>query len=444
MSFQPKVVWTEGMFLRPQHFQQLERYFDHQLNVRTQVQQGFYWGVHSLTLDEEALQIGKIVLRQAVGVMPDGTPFSIDTQTQPELVLDVPADVRQCRVMLALPMRRSGGQDVSFDGEGESLARYAVVERSLPDRSMEGGESALVQLGVPCWRLKLERDMGPEWVAIPLLRVLERGTDNRLRIDMDYIPPTLAAGRQPRLLRFLQELHGLLASRSEVLAHRVLQSGRGGVAEVADFMMLELINRYAGQTWADLQFPDAHPGQWFRNWTELAGALATYGAAQRRLAEMTPYVHDDMAPGFEALMRELRRLLSTVLEQHAIPIVLADRGQGVSVAEIHDAELLQSADFVLAVHADLPADVLRRRFPAQVKIGPVDRIRDLVHLQLPGIELQALPVVPRELPYNAGYAYYALGKNGDLWRQLERTGAMALHLAGEFPDLRLEFWAIRA
>src|SRR5690606_8967713 len=97
------------------------------------------WGVHSLTRDEEALQIGKIVLRQAVGVMPDGTPFSIDTHAQPELVLDVPADVRQCRVMLALPMRRSGGQDVSFDGEGESLARYAVVERSLPDRSMEGG-----------------------------------------------------------------------------------------------------------------------------------------------------------------------------------------------------------------------------------------------------------------------------------------------------------------
>ena len=431
------------MFLRPQHFQQLEQYFEQQLNMRTQVQQGFFWGVHTLTLDEEALQIGKIVLGQATGVMPDGTPFFIDGQTHPELVLDVPAGVRQCRVMLALPMRRNSGTDVSFEAH-ESLARYGVVERQLSDRSMEGSESMLVQLGVPRWRLKLESELGPEWVAIPLLRIVERGADNRLRVDMDYIPPTLAAGRQPRLLRFLQELHGLLASRSEVLAQRVLQSGRGGVAEVADFMMLELINRHMGQTWADLQFLDAHPGQWFRSWAELANALATYGASQRRLTDMTPYVHDDMAPGFEALMRELRRLLSTVLEQHAIPIVLADRGQGVSVAEIHDTELLKSADFVLAVQADLPADVLRRRFPTQVKIGPVDRIRDLVHLQLPGIELQALAVAPRELPYNAGYAYYALGKNGDLWRQLEKTGAMALHLAGEFPDLRLEFWAIRA
>src|SRR5690606_17908729 len=99
-------------------------------------------------------------------------------------------------------------------------------------------------------------------------------------------------------------------------------------------------------------------GQWFRHWTELARALATYGATQRRLTDLPTYDHDDMVVGFETLMRELRRLLSTVLEQHAIPIVLAGRGQGVSVAEIHDTELLQSAGFVLAVHADLPADVL--------------------------------------------------------------------------------------
>src|SRR5690606_17133170 len=136
--------------------------------------------------------------------------------------------------------------------------------------------------------------------------------------------------------------------------------------------------------------------------------------------------------------------LSTVLEQHAVSIPLTDRGQGVSVAEVHDTDLLRTAGFVLAVNADMPSEILRRHFPAQVKIGPVERIRDLVHLQLPGIELQTMSVAPRQLPYNAGYTYYELDKNGDLWRQFERSGALALHLAGEFPGLHLEFWAIRA
>ena len=34
----------------------------------------------------------------------------------------------------------------------------------------------------------------------------------------------------------------------------------------------------------------------------------------------------------------------------------------------------------------LPGEALRARFPTQVKIGPVERIRDLVNLQLPGVD----------------------------------------------------------
>ena len=33
-----KVVWQEGMLLRPQHFQQNDRYFEHQLKSRSRLQ----------------------------------------------------------------------------------------------------------------------------------------------------------------------------------------------------------------------------------------------------------------------------------------------------------------------------------------------------------------------------------------------------------------------
>ncbi|HBL65686.1 MAG TPA: type VI secretion system baseplate subunit TssK, partial [Achromobacter sp.] len=101
------------------------------------------------------------------------------------------------------------------------------------------------------------------------------------------------------------------------------------------------------------------------------------------------------------------------------------------------------AGFVLAVHADMGTDTVRARFPAQVKIGPVERIRDLVHLQLPGVAVRALPVAPRQIPYSAGHVYFELDKSGEFWKQLERTGALALHLAGDFPGLTMEFWALR-
>ena len=88
---------------------------------------------------------------------------------------------------------------------------------------------------------------------------------------------------------------------------------------------------------------------------------------------------------------------------------------------------------------------LRARFPTQVKIGPVERIRDLVNLALPGVTLTPMPVAPRQIPFHTGANYFELEtRNSDLWRQLEQSGGIAMHIAGDFPGLDLAFWAIRS
>jgi type VI secretion system protein ImpJ len=99
--------------------------------------------------------------------------------------------------------------------------------------------------------------------------------------------------------------------------------------------------------------------------------------------------------------------------------------------------------FVLAARADVPSEELRRRFPAQLKVGPVEKITDLVRLALPGVPVLALPVAPRQIPFHAGFAYFELDQSSDLWDQLKNSGGVALHVAGEFPGLAMEFWAIR-
>jgi type VI secretion system protein ImpJ len=132
-----------------------------------------------------------------------------------------------------------------------------------------------------------------------------------------------------------------------------------------------------------------------------------------------------------------------VLEQKAVAIPVEERKYGIRVAVISDRTLLNNAVFVLAVNANLTADVLQRRFPSQTKIGPVEKIRDLVNLQLPGIGLRILSVAPRQIPYNAGFSYFELDKNNDYWNLLEASGGCAIHIGGEFPGLELELWAIK-
>ena len=142
-------------------------------------------------------------------------------------------------------------------------------------------------------------------------------------------------------------------------------------------------------------------------------------------------------------MENLRRSLSMVLEQGAIAIELQERKYNVRVAIIPDQSLLKSASFVLAVNAQLPAETLRSQFPAQVKIGPVESIRDLVNLALPGMALNALPVAPRQIPFHVGFNYFEIEQENEMWKQLESSGGLAIHIAGDFPGLELEFWAVR-
>ena len=132
-----------------------------------------------------------------------------------------------------------------------------------------------------------------------------------------------------------------------------------------------------------------------------------------------------------------------VYEQTAVSMPLVEKKFGIRVAQITDRSLLNSGAFVLAVRAQIPENNLRNQFPATVKVGPVERIRQLVNASMPGIPLKPLPVAPRQIPYHAGYCYFELERNNDFWKELSHSGGFAFHIGADYPELELELWSIR-
>ncbi len=444
MTWHNKVVWTEGMFLQPQHFQQHDRYLEHQLRQRLSAGLGYGWGFVSLSLDEAALALGKLSLNSALGVLPDGTAFSVPGNDAAPVALDIPADARNEKVVLALVLARPGIVESDAEQAAGSMGpRYSVSEISVRDSNTTVDRDASLQIGRLNLRLMLERDAGDGFASVGVARVVERRADNKIVLDATYVPPMLHAQGHPILDGYLRELCGLLHQRGEALAARLSQPGRGGVAEIADFLLLEAVNRSEPMFVHLQQRSVLHPQTLYAACLSLAGDLATF-RERRRPPPFPEYQHDDPSRCFRPVIDDLRQSLSMVMEQTAIPIELQDRKYGIRVAIIADTELQRSANFVLAVAAQLPGEALRARFPTQVKIGPVERIRDLVNLQLPGVTLRPLPVAPRQIPYHAGFNYFELDtRNNEMWKQLESSGGLAMHIAGEFPGLELEFWAIR-
>lgn len=438
-----KVVWTEGMFLRPHHFQQAENYLENYVKLWGQAHCGYFWGFLALELDQTLLHQGKVALNAASGIMPDGTPFAFSGTQQILPALDIADNQVGERVVLALPTYRAGREEVIFQETPGALARYLAYETDVNDLNTVAVGSAALQFGQLRLRLMRESELNPEWTALTVCLVQERHNDSNLRLDPALIPPMLNCHGSQVLKSFINDLQGLLTQRSQQMSQRLLQSGRGGSSEMVDFMLLQLINRHLGQVGHARTLDHLHPERLFAEWLQFATELSSFSATRTSEKNLPVYDHNNLALGFSELMLMLRQGLSVVLEDNAIQLLLTERSHGLNVATVQDTKMMHDFGFVLAVRANVTMDALLSRFPAQMKIASVTRIRDLVQFQLPGIGLRTMPAAPRQIPYHAGYTYFELEKDGELWKEMEKSSAFALHLAGDFPGLEMEFWAIR-
>lgn len=444
MSQHNRVVWAEGLFLRPQHFQQAERYFERLMSQRLESLAPYAAGFTRLQIDQELLKIGKVGLVAAEGVFPDGTPFNIPFEADIPEPFDVPGDVKDRLILVTLPLRRSGMAELAFERSGDSsLVRYIAADHEIRDAVLEMESSAQLKIGRLNVRLQLDGETTSAHTALGMVRVVEKRADGRVVLDDGYVPPCLDCRVSGRLQDYVKELHGLVRHRIQALADRVSSPGAKGVADVSDFLLLQLCNRYEPLLAHFLTRSSLHPELFYRSCLELAGEIATYARRERMPASFATYRQDDLQGTFMPVIEEIRRGLTAVIEQNAVAIPVMDRGRGVFAGTVPDVELLRNAVFVLAVGANVPPESLRLHFPTQVKIGPPEKIRDLVVSHLPGIQTTPLPVAPRQLPYHAGYSYFELDRKNDFWKALEASRVIAMHVAGDFPGLSLELWAIR-
>jgi hypothetical protein len=127
-------------------------------------------------------------------------------------------------------------------------------------------------------------------------------------------------------------------------------------------MRLQAVNRFE-PLFAHLTTTQGlHPEMFYQIAVQMAGEMATFtDKVKRRPPPFPAYDHDDLQKTFAPVMQELRRSLSLEEVDAAIQIPLEERQFGIRVGIITDREkpLLTKANFILAVRADLAADVVR-------------------------------------------------------------------------------------
>lgn len=443
MAYANRVVWSEGMFIRAQHFQQDVRYVERLVRSRTAGLRGYGWGFSELKLNHDLLSTGRIAVERAAGVFEDGTPFALPDDAAHPAPLLVPENTRNCVVYLSVPISQPGGFEVGGE-DAETTTRFVALERDVPDSNAGEIATAPIQVGQLRLAYVLETADHSGFQNIGLGRIVEVRTDNSVVLDANYIPPLLDATVSPYLAGLLNEVVGLLNHRGQAIATRLTSGGGGGtMSDITDILMLQTINRWQPLFEHLAGASTVHPETVFENVIALAGELSTFTTTERRPRAFPPYRHDQLQLTFAPTVAALRQVLSTVLDQNAVQIPMTEHRYGIRVAQVPDRAMFSKYTFFLVTKANMPADVLVRSIVGQVKVGPVEQIRELVNTALSGIALRGLPVAPRQIPYHTGKVYCELDRTSPLWKQLAASTGMALHVGGDFPGLELELWAVK-
>jgi type VI secretion system ImpJ/VasE family protein len=442
MAGKGRVAWREGLFLRPQHFQQQDRHIQGELGARASGLVAYPWGITELQVDEDLAMVGKFGVVRCAGVMPDGTRFAIPDDFPPPEPLDIPADVRDGLVSLTLPAAQIGAIEFRESDRGTNDTRFLVDESDVTDAFSDDRTIETVEVARPNLRFGVTREQTYGRVTLGLARVREI-SNKRVMFDDSYIPPALHIGATRRLKAGLQDIVGRADQRITELAKRAVQATDGGAETFASFLILQVLNRWNAALEHLDALPVVHPERLFEALVSLAGELATLSREERRPPPFPRYDHENPQLAFDPVFDLLQTMLGQAIQRSAEQLQLDNAGPGAYVATIRDHSLFQHGYFYLAVNAAASLEEIRARFPSIAKVGPITKMREIVQAALPGVPLRHVPTPPPQLRVLPGYVYFELDRSAPDWNDFLTAPSLGLQVAGDWPQLKLELWCVK-
>jgi type VI secretion system protein ImpJ len=437
------------MLLAPHHFQQLDNYHEELLNSRLAALAPYDWGVLDLQVSRESIANGYFDLVRCRAVMPDGLTINIPEteQAPPPRPVDGHFEMAGERldVYLAVPARRAGGVNFqAFGADSGQMVRYLQDQSVVPDDTT-GENERQVAFARGNIRLLFADELREGYSSIKIAE-LQRTATGQLALSEDWSPPALSASASPWLANMLRQLVEVLISKSSTLSEQRRQRAAGladfTTSEVAIFWLLHTVNSSLPGLAHFFRTRPVHPERLYLSMARLAGELMTF-VTDRHPKEIVRYDHSDLHSTFSRLFADIRELLETVIPTRCVPIPLENVRKSLYVGRVHDEQLLKESAFYLAVRAQMPESRLIEIVPRIVKIAARDVIDAVVGSALPGVALKHASPPPAPIPARVGFHYFALDGIGPYWDTIRGSRVLAVYVPDEFPDVKLEMYAVK-
>jgi type VI secretion system protein ImpJ len=445
-----KPVWTEGLFMTPQHLQQSDQYHESLVHARLHAVASYDWGITSVQFDDRALVAGQLKLNKCHGVFADGTPFFIgdrgeDTVEARPIEGAFPAALESLDVFLAVPNARDNNVNIGLDpAKAGPAVRFLAQSTTVPDQNTGRNETAIT------WargnmRLLFGTEARDAFQAVRVAQ-LARDRTGAIVLKKNFIPSILHIGASDHLMggmrRILSALVGKQKSLSEGRRMRTAAAVDFQASDTAKFWMLHTMNSFIPAVSHLVDHGDAHPEDCFTLLGSLIGELCTF-SADGDPTSIPKFNYLELGDVFDPMFERAMAMISGVLAESYIIVPLEKREDGMYLGKFDDPKLPRTHEFFLEAKGTDEA-TLRERLPRLLKIGSWTQIGYILNAAMPGVRVGIEYRPPGAIPVKPGLVYLRVDQAGDYWNDILGSGTIAIYQPIEPQKVDLRLIAVQA
>jgi len=458
--FKP-VFWYQGLFLQPQHFQQLDLYFQSLLFPLQKYQQPYFWGVCRIQFHQASLKIHTFDLSEGEFIFPDGTwtIFPGNTVIKPrtlrveELKTGLPF-----KVYLGLRKWDHVNENVSLMERSDDLHAVGTrfVSQSEPEEIKDlhqGGPPAHVKLMNYVLKIFFENEI-EELGHYHLMPVAQFEYDGEeINISRNFVPPTITISSSEVLQHIIQNVREQITSRcrklEEYKSPKEIQSSEFESSYIVYLLALRSLNRYVPTLYHLTDLADIHPWYVYGLLRQIIGELSTFTDRIDSLgrlmdgSELLPeYNHENLGSCFLEAQSLIGELLGAITIGPESIIRLGREGDYFK-AQIPEEVFENRNVFYLVVRTAESQSKVLEVMQHVAKVSSIDFMQTIIARSLSGISLEYSLVPPPGLPIRPNSFYFKLEQTHQQWVEIQKSQSICLYWNKAPKDTQAEIVVLR-
>lgn len=433
------VLWSEGMFLRPHHFQASDRYWGELIATGNRFDHPCGYGISRLAVNIESLQNNVLDLVGLSARMKDGTVLECESGHVDSVDLDTrlanASPPKAVQVFLAIPQDADGQANTA--SSPTATKRYLSFQRELADE-IRGENRQNVPSRRLNYRILLSTDDCSGFHLLPLLQLLPSSdTPGKYRVDPDYFPPMLEVASWQEMKGLLGDLRSFLLGRiktiGEVVKHRGISLGSTIEGDAQKLWLVHCMNQAASELECIALSPGIHPLVAYTYLCSIVGRCSIFGPDI--IFTGTPqYDHDNLGPIFRKLCERIRVLINNVRDDEVIQRMFQGSGRGMSVT-LQPEWLGPEWEWYFGVK---PINFEREKVSAVMEkglvwvLGSAELVESYFTAKRGGLSLtKEVREIPRSLVGRGNWSFFQIKTETDAWKRVAVDFSIAMRIKEE-------------